>query len=256
MRLNAERPIAAVTGGASGIGRASALLLAEAGYTVIVADRDSEGAKLTSSQCAGRAIPLGLDVSEAAAGERFRSALKEQASHLDALIVSAGIASGRPLDGMEVNNFQSVLQTNLTGAAVCIKAALPFLRAANGGAIVTIGSILGRASLPNDAAYAASKAGLEAFTRTIALEEAGAGVRANCLLPGSTDTPMMWGEFSDAERNAARHVLEEEIPLGRVADPLEIAEVAVFLVSKKASFVTGAGIVVDGGTLAKLPSSY
>jgi 2-deoxy-D-gluconate 3-dehydrogenase len=144
-----------------------------------------------------------------------------------------------------------VIDTSLKGTYMLCKSAVPALRRSGGGAIVTIGSVLGRVSLLSATAYSAAKAGVEALTRTMALDYAGDGIRANCVLPGATDTPLAWQGLSEEETATVREEVAREIPLGRVGQPREIAQVILFLASDAASFMTGAGVPVDGGLLAK-----
>lgn len=243
-----------VTGAASGIGRAVALMLGARGFAVVAVDIDADGAHNTADAIAD-AVALGADVAERATGGRLVEAALERWGRLDALVTVAGMSIATSLADMTDEDFDRVLGVNLVGTFRCSRAAIPALRETR-GAVVTFGSVIGRGSMAEQGAYGAAKAGIESLTRTLALEHARDGVRFNCVLPGSTDTAMLWQGLAPAEVPAARAIVEDEVPLGRVAGPDEIAEVVAFLVSPAASFVTGTSLIADGGTLAKLASTY
>lgn len=249
-------PVAIVTGAGSGIGHAVALMLSEGGYAVLAADLDPAGAAETAAAAdAGDVVPTAVDVADPAAGERLVAAALDRWGRLDALLAVAGMSLPGPLAEASEASFHRVVGVNLGGTFRCCRAAVPALRETR-GCVVTFGSVIGRGSMVGQGPYAAAKAGIESLTRTLALEHAADGIRFNCLIPGSTDTPMMWQGLAAGELAQARATVEADVPLGRVADPTEIAAVACFLVSPAASFVTGASIVADGGTLAKLASTY
>jgi NAD(P)-dependent dehydrogenase (short-subunit alcohol dehydrogenase family) len=248
--------VAIVTGAAGGIGRAVALMLAERGYGVLAADLDEPGLRdVAGAGRTGAILPLAADVGDAGTGERLVAAALDRWGRIDALLTVAGMSLGARLAAAGDAAFDRVLEVNLGGTFRCCRAAVPALRETR-GSVVTFGSVIGRGSMAGQGAYAAAKAGIESLTRTLALEHAADGIRVNCLVPGSTDTALMWQGVPADELADARAVAEADVPLGRVADPAEIAEVACFLVSPAASFVTGASIVADGGTLAKLAATY
>lgn len=247
--------VAIVTGAASGIGRAVTLMLAGRGYAVLAADLDGPGVQGTADAAGGGVVPIAVDLADRDAGERIVAAALDEWGRLDALLTVAGMSQTGPLSRAGDEAFERVLDVNLGGTFRCCRAAVPALRERR-GSVVTFGSIIGRGSLVGEGPYAAAKAGIESLTRTLALEHAADGIRFNCLVPGSTDTPLMWQGLAEGELAEARTTAAGDVPLGRVADPREIAEVACFLVSPAASFVTGASIVVDGGTLAKLAATY
>ena len=142
-----------------------------------------------------------------------------------------------------------------TPSWLCSVAVVPWMTQRGGGAIVNTSSVLALSTLPGCGAYTASKAAIMGLTRSMALEWAPFGIRVNCIVPGSTDTDMMWLGLRADEIPEERRRLEAEIPLGRVADPEEIAEATLWLCSKRASFATGSFLSLDGGTLSRSPSS-
>ena len=234
---------ALVTGGTSGIGRATVLALAEAGYEVVATglvegeiDSCRHDAAFTDVQ-----VVL-LDVADSAAVARLMFAQKK----LDVLVNAAGIS--RVTDEFTEEGFHRTLDVNLAGTMRCCYAAKPLL-AINGGAIINIAStmsIFGSATAP---AYAASKGAIVQFTKSLAMAWAPLGIRCNSVAPGWIDTPMTRSLQSKA--NEARYgAVLARTPLGRLGKPEEIAQAVVFLASPKSSFITGAQIPVDGGYLA------
>lgn len=247
----ADAPVVAVTGAASGIGRAVATLFSERGYAVLAADRDRRG--LDGLALAHGGASAVVDVVDDAAVATWLDEAVAATGRLDALVTAAAIGGGGSVDGMDLDLWQEVVAVSLDGTVNCCRAALRHLRQGGGGAIVTFGSVMGRGALPEAGAYSAAKAGIEALTRSLAIDCAADGIRANCVLPGSTDTPLMWFGLDREGVEQQRRACEEDIPLGRLADPGEVARAVYFLASEEASFITGASLVVDGGVLAKLP---
>jgi NAD(P)-dependent dehydrogenase (short-subunit alcohol dehydrogenase family) len=249
--------VALVTGAASGIGRATALGFARSGYAVVACDRDGSG---LSETVAG----LAADVVEAVEGDvtveadvaRMVEAASGRFGSLDAVACVAGIEVDHPVDVLTPEQWDAVVDTNLKGTFLVCRAALPVIRQGGGGAIVTTGSVLGRVAVHGATAYGAAKAGLEGLTRAMAIDHAREGVRVNCVVPGFTDTPLVWRSVAPEQLATVRAEAAEEVPLGRIADPSEIASVIVFLCSDAASFVTGASVVVDGGALARGSMSH
>ena len=241
---------ALVTGAASGIGRATARLFARAGYGVVGADRNGAGLAETLAGFE-QAVQVEGDVSDRADVERMVGAARDRFGRLDAVACVAGVEIDDRVERLTVEDWDAVVDSSLKGTFLVCRAAIPLLRSAGGGAIVTTGSVLGRVAMPGVTAYGAAKAGIEALTRAMAIDHAREGIRVNCVVPGLTDTPLVWHSVPAAKLAATRALAAAEVPLGRMAEPEEIAQVIVFLCSEAASFMTGASVVVDGGALAR-----
>ncbi|HEU4975343.1 MAG TPA: SDR family NAD(P)-dependent oxidoreductase [Baekduia sp.] len=249
-------PVAIVTGAASGIGRATAELFAERGWRVTAADRQEGPVRDFAAQAPERRLAVAVDVRDAGEVARMVERTAATFGALNALVAVAGVEIDRPVDALDENDWDLVIDTNLKGTYLCCRAAVPHLRDAGGGALITTGSVLGRLSMPGVTAYAAAKAGIEALTRTMALDHAADGIRAVCVLPGTTDTPLVWQGIADADLPAAKRAAAADVPVGFVAQPRHIAEVIAFAVSPAAAFVTGTSLVADGGTLARIAATF
>jgi NAD(P)-dependent dehydrogenase (short-subunit alcohol dehydrogenase family) len=240
---------AVVTGAGKGIGRAVAELLAARGAAVAVVDVDSSAAGAVAKEIGGVAIEA--DVSDAASAERAVARALEELGRIDVLVCSAGIQRyGTVVDTPE-ETWDEVLGVNLKGAYLMAKHAVPHLVGSGAGAVVNVASVQAFAAQRGVAAYSASKGGLVALTRAMAIDHAPV-VRANCVCPGSVDTPMLRHAaelFADDPEEAIREWGAMH-PLGRAAQPEEIAEVVAFLASPAASFITGSAILADGGLLS------
>jgi NAD(P)-dependent dehydrogenase (short-subunit alcohol dehydrogenase family) len=250
-----------ISGGSSGIGRAVALLLAREGASVAVSGPDQGEAQAVADSLAAdgaKAIAVAADVRDgpavaAALGETVRAF-----GGLDILVTSAGVQRYGTVADTDETTWDEVFAVNVKGVYLTARAALPYLRRSGAGAIVVVSSVQAHATQSGVAAYAASKGALNALTRSMAIDEAGHGVRVNAVCPGSVDTPMLrWSAalFSDGSPGAVQETVNEwgrSHPLGRVARPEEVAQVVSFLASTRASFVTGEDVRVDGGLLASL----
>ena len=254
-----EGRVALITGAGAGIGRATARLFAEAGAAVGLCDVDAASGAATAldiAQAGGRALFVQTDVADPDAVRRFVSRVAETFGRVDVLVNNAGVSSPRAsVQDLAEAEWHRVLGVNLHGHFYAVKYVVPHLLRAGEGAIVNTASVLAEATLPGGVAYSTSKAALIGFTKALAHDLGPARIRVNCLLPGSTDTPMMWQGVSADARPAVEAEVAANQPLRRVARPEEIARVALFLASDAASFMTGAAVVVDGGLLARIATT-
>lgn len=242
-----------VTGGGSGIGRACALALADAGRPVAAWDLNEDGARETAGLARTRsveAIGRRLDVTDSASfAEAVREA-REALGPIGGLVHAAGVAGPVPVPFLEEDAWDAVLDVNLRAEALLVKALLPALRETGAGAaIVGISSIEGLTGNGMIPAYCASKSGLLGLTRSMAHALGAEGIRVNAVCPGAVDTPMLAPLLALPEAVAR---LQDRIPLGRVAKPDDIARVVRFLLSDDAGYITGTYVVVDGGMTATL----
>ena len=234
----------AITGGASGIGRATAELFSREGAVVAVLDRDAAQAEAVARSIGGPAFAV--DVSDAAEVGRVMAAAAGALGGLDGLVNAAGVFINRGVMETGPEIWHRTISVNLTGTFLCVQAVVPFLRQAESSTIVNIGSGVGL--LPTgggSSAYAASKGGVIALTRALAAELAPA-IRVNVVCPGAVETPMTEGTLRDTA-GAVVPAIVGRYALGRPATPEEIASGILFLTSHESSFVTGISLAVDGG---------
>ena len=247
---------ALVTGAAVGIGRAICELLAERGAAVSLIDRDERaGSELKSriEQNGGRAVFHCLDVQNYGELELAAAATEASFGSIDCLLVSAGIQRYGTALTTDDDEWDEVLGVNLKGAWNAARAVIPFMLAARGGSIVNVSSVQALASQQNVLAYTVSKHGLIGLTRSMAMDFAKNGIRVNAVCPGTVNTPMLeWAASLDPNPQAVYDACNAMHPIGRIAEPCEIAEVAVFLAHESSSFVTGAVWTVDGGLLTQI----
>jgi len=252
MRFEGKRAV--ITGAASGIGRATARLLSGEGADVVVADVNEPGVAETAAQVKaadGRAAAITADVSDPAAVRDLVERAAGVMGGLDIVINVAGIQRSAAVEETEASSWDQQFAVNVRSVFLMAKYAVPQLRAAGGGAFVSVASIAALKGISGLTAYSASKGAIVSFTRTLAVEVARHGIRVSCLCPGWVDTP-----FNDpvvafmGGREAHTAMVASEVPLGRQGQPPEMAEALAFLASDAASYLTGQAIVVDGGITA------
>lgn len=240
-----------VTGAASGIGRATALLLARCGAPVAIADKDGPGSKAVADAiiaAGGRAVAIRADAGRDA---DIRAAVAEAEASLGVirvLVNNIGIGERRPMLDIPVDDWRHAIDINLTATFLFTQlVARRMVDEGVGGSIVNIASVAGETGILNRSSYVASKHGVVGLTKTLALELARNDIRVNAIAPGMVATNLTAKLLSDPARAARTHAAH---PMNRVAQPEEIADAAVFLASARSSFTTGSVLVVDGGFLA------
>jgi len=245
-----------VTGATSGIGRASAELLAREGASVMVSGRSVDGASITVAAIVdgGGSADVALgDISDSSVATSIVAATRERFGSVDALVNAAGVIVRHDAVGTSDDDWRRVMATNVDALFYVSRAAVVAMRRSGGGSIVNIASNVGLVGTERLAAYCASKGAVIALTRAMALDHAAEGIRVNAVCPGSVDTPMMvsgragWG-VSDEEVFAAS---VSAIPQGCIPQPSEVAGLVAFLASDASSHITGTAIPVDGGYVAR-----
>lgn len=247
-----------VTGGGSGIGRAVVELAAQRGTAIAIVDATGQSAADAAEKSLRLGAPaaLGLECDvrdEAAVAAAFEQVVAELGPPTG-LFTSAGIDIGGLAHELEFSDWRRVIATNLDGTFLSCKFAIKAMLAAERpGAILCCSSPASFVAFAagGTSAYSASKGAVSALVRSLAVDYARYGIRVNALVPGSTETPLMWANVPDEQRPAMRATLAGEIPLGRLAAPAEPARAALWLLSEDAAYVTGSHLVCDGGTLAK-----
>ena len=241
---NLANRVALVTGASRGIGRAIALRLAEAGAFVVAGARaqNADGVVLEIESSGGTAVGVNLDVREPSSISTFAGTALNKYGRIDVLVNNAGIVRDQLMIRMKREDWDAVMATNLTAAFACCQSVLRTMVKQRAGRIINISSVVGQSGNPGQANYAASKAGLIGFSKSLALEVASRGVTVNVVAPGMIETDMTLGIDGPA-----REVLISQIPMARLGTPKDISAVVCFLASDEASYITGQVLAVNGG---------
>ncbi|HTS70594.1 MAG TPA: SDR family NAD(P)-dependent oxidoreductase [Terriglobia bacterium] len=249
MDLGLRGKVAVVTGGGSGIGKATGLLLAREGAAVCVADLHRDRAENVAAEIqsqGGDAVGIAADVSHHAEVERMMAGVVQRWKRIDVMINNAGIILQAPTVDMTERQWDKILTNNLKSCFLCSQvAAKEMIRQGQGGRIVNISSIHAELSEPSAGAYTAAKGGMEAFSRTLATELAPHKITVNCIRPGATYTELTVPMYTEPVKRA----LFTRIPLREIAEASWIADGVVFLASDRARYITGQTLAIDGGYL-------
>jgi 3-oxoacyl-[acyl-carrier protein] reductase len=237
--------VAIVTGASQGIGRDTALALAEAGAKVVVAARNEEKLSTLVAEivaAGGQAMALKLDVADPEQVKAGFKQIVEKFGRLDILVNNAAVTRDGLAMRMKKDDWDTVIQTNLTGAHLCIQQALPAMMKARTGRIINIASVVAQSGNAGQANYVAAKAGLIGLTKAIAVEIASRNITVNAVAPGFIQTPM-----TDVLPDKVKEELKVKIPLGRMGSPRDVAAAIIFLASDEAAYITGHVLNVNGG---------
>jgi len=246
--------VAVVTGGASGIGKEACLLLAKEGAKVVVADMDSSGVAVAAEiSRSGEAIFLKLDVSEEASVEKAFAEVHDRFGRIDILVNNAAITGVRkPTHEITAEEWDRVMDVNVKGVFYCTKHAIAYMKAAGGGSIINIASVIGMVAYTAAPPYVASKAAVRLMSKTDALIYAKDRIRVNAIVPGYIWTPLIENALkSKGDVEAGKKALEALHPVGHLGEPLDIAYGILYLASDESKFVTGSDLVIDGGYTAQ-----
>jgi NAD(P)-dependent dehydrogenase (short-subunit alcohol dehydrogenase family) len=237
---------ALITGGASGIGEATARLFSQNGARVVIVDLNAEAAARVASELPG-ACSFGCDIGD----ERSVQSAVSQVDKLDVLVNNAGIGLVGSVEETSLEDWERLLRVNVTGMFLMTRAALPLLLASR-GSIINLGSVAGLVGIKKRFAYCATKGAVVAMTRQLAVEYP-QQLRVNCICPGTVDSPFVEGyleRYHKHEKDKVRGELNQRQPIGRLGKPEEIAHMALYLASDQAAFVTGSVLTIDGGWTA------
>jgi meso-butanediol dehydrogenase/(S,S)-butanediol dehydrogenase/diacetyl reductase len=244
-----------ITGGGSGIGRASALLFAREGARLAVADKRLQAAEAVASECTGegaQALPVEADVARAIDVQRMVAATVAAFGRLDVLVNNAGYGIAGSVVETDEQAWDDLMAVNVRGVYLCCKYAIPAMKANGGGTIVNTASVVAAVGIRDRAAYCASKGAVAALTRAVAIDHVGDGIRCNAVAPGTVDTPYFDRILkTSADPAAVRRKLEERQLLGRLGKPEEIAAAILFLAGDESRFATGTILTIDGGMTAQ-----
>jgi NAD(P)-dependent dehydrogenase (short-subunit alcohol dehydrogenase family) len=253
--MKLEQRVAVITGAGSGIGRAMALLFAQEGARILAADINGSAAEETAAAvqaASGTAQAFTVNVVEPDEVRAMIEAAVAAYGRVDILCNNAGIGSTTDVVEAEPEEWDRVMAVNVKSVFLGCKYVIPHMREQGGGVIVNTASVAGMVGLVKRASYSASKGAVIALTRQVAIEYVEQGIRVNCLCPGTVDSPWVGRLLGQADDpGAARAALVARQPMGRLGTPEEIAAAALYLASDDAAFITGTGLVIDGGLTAR-----
>ena len=239
---------ALITGGSKGLGKVIASGLASAGANVVLVSRHGAEAQEAADEIAADhgqgALGIEADITVPAQIDAMIAIARESFGGIDILVNSAGINPRGPIEAITLEQFEELMQINVTGTWLCCKTVIPLMKKAGWGRIINLSSAIGLVGVPERTPYASSKGGILQLTRTLALEWAGSGITANCICPGPFATPINKILLDDPEEARA---MQAKVPLGRWGDPSELATAVLYFASRASSFTTGAALIVDGG---------
>jgi len=254
--LGLDNKVAVVTGGATGIGRGISLLLAENGADVVVCDMNFQGAQAVAREISAigrKSLAIQMNVTSEEEAKQMVETVDKEFGRLDILYNNAGTISMHLIEDLEMKDWESIFAVNVTGVFVCSKAVIPYMRKQGGGRIINTASQAGKTGLTLLTHYCATKAAVIGFTRGLALEVAKDNILVNCFCPGSVMTDMTRREAkwaSEISKKPEEEILaewESAIPLGHYASPTEVAQLATFLASDYAGYMTGQAVNISGG---------
>ena len=247
--MDFQDKVVIVTGGASGMGAESAKLFAQSGAKVIIVDRQQDLAQMLAQDI--NALAMIGDVTQSEFCNNVISEVMKTFGRLDALVNAAGIIVRASGENTTDEAWNRIMAVNVSGTFFMCRAAIKAMKPKGKGAIVNFGSIWGDLGAAGVAAYCASKGAVHNLTRALALDHAKDGIRINAVCPGEVNTPMIQAERSERVTPELMQRLADSVPMGRLADPKEIAQMVVFLASDKASYMTGSLVLVDGAFAAR-----
>jgi len=248
-----EDKVALVTGGARGIGRAICEAYANAGARVAVADRLETDAIETAGALGDQGMAVAMDVTEMPSIKAGVAAVQEAWGGVDILVNNAGIFNMASIDKITQEDYRRQYDVNVGGTIFVSQAVIPSMKKRGGGAIINFASQAGRRGEPNIVIYCSTKAAVISVTQSLALELADDNIRVNAIAPGVIDTPMwdvvdaQFAEYEDKPKGQKKREVGEAVPLGRMGDPVDVADPCVFLASDEARYITAQTLNVDGG---------
>jgi meso-butanediol dehydrogenase/(S,S)-butanediol dehydrogenase/diacetyl reductase len=240
--------VAIITGGGSGIGKAIAMAFVREGAKVVIAGRDGKKLERAAAEIGGECLAVSVDVSKASDAQKLVDAALEKFQRINVLVNNAAVLLPGTAESLSEEDFDQTFSINVRGLWLLSRAVLPQMRAAGGGSIVNIASVLSMVGARNRVAYAASKGAVMAMTKAMALDHAAENIRVNCICPGIVATEMV-ARFNLDENTRRQRVAMH--PVGRFGQPDDVASAAVFLASDESGWTTGSVITVDGGYSAQ-----